>query len=119
MLGRRGLLTLALGLLGTYYVCAEMPESGGAKVAAAVPGDEESAEETLGTQLLSAVLGNDLETASAVFAAADPEQAPRLANAIDWRGKSVLMHAASRNYDGARCCVLQLSVLRLTAAARR
>ena len=44
------------------------------------------------------MLANDLEAATAVFAGVSSSQAVRLANAIDWRGKSVLMHAASRNH---------------------
>eukprot|EP00962_Isochrysis_galbana_P051353 scaffold22753_cov108-Isochrysis_galbana.AAC.2 len=114
MLGcRRVFLTLALGLLATCFVSAEIAASNAIDAAAAVPGGEESAEESLGSHLLSAVLADDLEAASTVFAAAEPEQASRLANAIDWRGKSVLMHAASRNFDGA------MPPLRVPAAARR
>jgi hypothetical protein len=36
--------------------------------------------------------------ASAIFETVSESQAVRLANAIDWRGKSVLMHAASRDF---------------------
>ena len=57
-----------------------------------------SNEESLGSQLLNAVLSNDLEGAAAIFAGVSASQAVRLSNAIDWRGKSVLMHAASRNH---------------------
>lgn len=56
-----------------------------------------NSEESLGSQLLSAVLSNDLEAAGSIFAGVSSSQAVRLANAIDWRGKSVLMHAASRD----------------------
>ena len=53
-----------------------------------------NSEESLGSQLLSAVLADDLEGAAAIFAGVSASQAVRLSNAIDWRGKSVLMHAA-------------------------
>ena len=54
-------------------------------------------EESLGSTLLTAVLANDLEAAAAVFAAsAALGLSP--CRAIDWRDKSVLMHAASRNH---------------------
>ena len=51
-------------------------------------------EESLGSQLLTAVLSDDLEAAAAIFTSVSASQAVRLANAIDWRGKSVLMHAS-------------------------
>ena len=51
-------------------------------------------EESLGSQLLTAVLSNDLEGAASIFASVRASQGVRLANAIDWRGKSVLMHAS-------------------------
>lgn len=53
-----------------------------------------SSEESLGSQLLTAVLADDLESAAAIFASVSASQAVRLSNAIDWRGKSVLMHAS-------------------------
>ena len=51
-------------------------------------------EESLGSQLLTAVLSDDLEAAAAIFTSVSASQGVRLANAIDWRGKSVLMHAS-------------------------
>lgn len=57
-------------------------------------------EESLGSQLLNAVLSNDIPAATAIFDSVSTAQAVRLANAIDWRGKSVLMHAASHNFGG-------------------
>jgi len=57
-----------------------------------------NSEESLGSTLLSAVVGNDLAAAAAIFEGVSGSQAVRLANAIDWRGKSVLMHAASRDH---------------------
>ena len=36
--------------------------------------------------------------AEAIFGSVAAAQSMRLANAIDWRGKSVLMHAASRDH---------------------
>lgn len=53
-----------------------------------------SSEESLGSQLLTAVLTNDLEGAAQIFTTVSASQAVRLSNAIDWRGKSVLMHAS-------------------------
>ena len=55
-------------------------------------------EEGLGSQLLSAVLSDDVSQAAEIFAGASAGERVRLANAIDWRGKSVLMHASSRNF---------------------
>ena len=65
-------------------------------------GRSQSAQEDgYGSQLLSAVLMNDLDQADAIFSVATGAQSVRLANAIDWRGKTVLMHAASRDFaDG-------------------
>ena len=59
---------------------------------------DSSSEESLGSQLLTAVLSDDLEAAAAIFKSVSASQAVRLSNAIDWRGKSVLMHASSRNH---------------------
>ena len=62
-------------------------------------GRSQSAQEDgYGSQLLSAVLMNDLDQADAIFSVATGAQSVRLANAIDWRGKTVLMHAASRDF---------------------
>ena len=44
--------------------------------------------------------GNDVQQAEAIFGSVAAAQSMRLANAIDWRGKSVLMHAASRDHAG-------------------
>ena len=44
--------------------------------------------------------------ASAIFETVSESQAVRLANAIDWRGKSVLMHAASRDFAEMTCVAL-------------
>ena len=57
-----------------------------------------SQDESLGSQLLSTVLSNDVKQAEAIFSSVAAAQSMRLANAIDWRGKSVLMHAASRDH---------------------
>ena len=57
-----------------------------------------SQDESLGSQLLSTVISNDVKQAETIFASVTAAQSMRLANAIDWRGKSVLMHAASRDH---------------------
>ena len=44
------------------------------------------------------MLSNDVQQAEAIFGSVAAAQSMRLANAIDWRGKSVLMHAASRDH---------------------
>ena len=44
--------------------------------------------------------------ASAIVETVSESQAVRLANAIDWRGKSVLMHAASRDFAEMTCVAL-------------
>ena len=44
------------------------------------------------------MLSNDVQQAEAIFGSVVAAQSMRLANAIDWRGKSVLMHAASRDH---------------------
>ena len=49
-------------------------------------------------QLQTAVLANDVAAATKIFSTVAGTQGVRLANAIDWRGKSVLMHAASRDH---------------------
>ena len=54
--------------------------------------------EQLGSNLLTAVLANDVAAVSTIFQTVSGAQAVRLANAIDWRGKSVLMHAANKNH---------------------
>ena len=41
-----------------------------------------------------------MQQAEAIFGSVAAAQSMRLANAIDWRGKSVLMHAASRDHAG-------------------
>ena len=51
-----------------------------------------------GTLLASAGLADDVIAAASIFAQSEPAEANRLANAMDWRGKSVLMHAASRDF---------------------
>ena len=71
----------------------------GRQAAVAEASDPNSREENLGSQLLSAVVNADVVAAAAVFMAAPADAVSRLANAIDWRGKSVLMHAASRNHE--------------------
>ena len=68
------------------------PSAGGGGGAGAAP-----SEESLGSQLLSAVVSDDLAAAAAIFGSVSASQAVRLSNAIDWRGKSVLMHAAQKN----------------------
>ena len=61
-------------------------------------GSSNNQEESLGSQLLSAVLSDNLPAANTIFESVSAAQAVRLANAIDWRGKSVLMHAASHDH---------------------
>lgn len=68
-----------------------------ALLAAALPASAKSPN-SLGKELLSAVLADDVLAAASIFAQSEPAEANRLANAMDWRGKSVLMHAASRDF---------------------
>ena len=68
-----------------------------ALLAAALPAYAKSPN-SLGKELLSAVLADDVLAAASIFAQSEPAEANRLANAMDWRGKSVLMHAASRDF---------------------
>ena len=85
-------LGLALAALALYVGAAEPTRKG-----KAVANGGKDTEESLGSQLLSAVVTDDLAKAAAIFGGVSASQAVRLSNAIDWRGKSVLMHAAQKN----------------------
>jgi hypothetical protein len=85
-------LALALSLCGAAEPVARRRPS--LSSATAATSSKAANEESLGSQLLSAVLLDDLAAAAAIFAGVSASQAVRLANAIDWRGKSVLMHAS-------------------------
>jgi len=110
MLHHRSVVLALVGLLAACATGAKLTaatDQAATDVAAAGMPVAEAKEESLGSQLLTAVMADDLAGASAVFASAAPDQTARLANAIDWRGKSVLMHAASRNYATLVALLLQ------------
>jgi ankyrin repeat protein len=97
MVARRVLVVLfALGSLAIAQ--KQRPSLSGVATSAKGGSSSSSSEESLGSQLLSSVIANDIDTAVGLFGGVSAAQAVRLANAIDWRGKSVLMHAASRDF---------------------
>ena len=63
----------------------------------ALSGAQAAKDDTAGASLLNAVLEDDEARVEQIFASVPAARSKVLANAIDWRGKTVLMHAAARD----------------------